>query len=474
MYYSIIDKVKDKPWAFVLTGSLLAFIANFLGYKDFSYFVFFIGALVGSMLAVAIIFNPLYAIVFNWMSSFILGFIVQFILKIHSIPLGILFEGINILAFLVLLFRSELTGFKTLVGKLFLLWLMVCSIELINPLAASRVAWIFGIRQLLFIVVPYFVIYSLLVNNKKSKKALINTWITFSVLAALYTIYQEFAGIPAFQFQFYAQNEELMSLIFTFGRMRKMSFFDGPMSNGMVLAMNSVICLGLSFEPKITRWRQVGLLFISLMCAWAMIFTGTRTATVLFVFGAAIYVVLSRNRELIMICGAVLFLILAYISATGGGAALFIMTTAFNPEEDPSMLVRLMNQRLLRGYLFRGPIGYGLGSTGSIGSKFSPHTFLGSFPPDSELVRIAIETGIAGLSVYLFIMYSFVKKALSSLLFNSGDHSNNLKKVFIAILFMLLLGQYPQEILNVLPLKVLFAFALAYISLTKEQMERLE
>ena len=474
MYYQLIDNIRNKSWFFIIIGVLLALLANFLGAVDRSYLILFIGFLIGLLLLVVVIYNPVYAIVINWSSSFVLGFIVYIVLQITSVPLGIIFEIVNFLGLVVLLLRQELKGLNTLTGKLFLLWLLVCCIELINPLASSRVAWFFAIRQLLFIIVPFFVIYSVLLTNKNSLRILFTTWISFSVLAAIYTIYQEFFGIPSWNFEPFARNEKLMSLIVTFGRIRKMSFFDGPMTNGMTLAFNAVICMGMAFQKNFRRGNQVSLLVAGLLSAWAMTYTGTRTASVLFVFGMAIYILLNRNKGLIAGSSIVGVLLMAYISVTGGGAALHVMTTAFNPDDDPSMIVRYNNQVMLRSYIFRSPIGFGMGSTGSLGSRFSPYTFLGSFPPDSELVRIVIETGLLGLGIYLFMMFSFLRKALDTLSNNTGDSYKNLKMISVAVLFMFLLGQYPQELLNVLPLKVLFAFFLAFISLKEEEMKKLE
>lgn len=161
-----------------------------------------------------------------------------------------------------------------------------------------------------------------------------------------------------------------------------------------------------------------------------------------------------------------------YVTATGGGHAMHVMLSAFSPEEDPSMQVRINNQLNVRRYLYQSPIGYGLGSTGSIGKVHSPYTFLGTFSPDSEYVRIVIETGFIGLAFYLFIMYLGLNNALQSLKKYHDEFSHNLRMVMVALIFMFILGQYTQEILNVLPLKTFFAYCFAYVSLSNTDLIR--
>ncbi|WP_158233269.1 O-antigen ligase [Reichenbachiella sp. 5M10] len=381
-------------------------------------------------------------------------------------------EGLNFLALFVLLFRGKLSGHQQRIGGLLLLWLLLCFIELFNPFAASRGAWFHAIRQVVNNIIPFFIIYSILLYQKKSINYLLGTWVLFTTLAALYTLVQEFGGYPPWDYNYIARDENAMSLINTFGRMRKISFFSGPMENGVVLAFNGVMCLGLAFQRGMKMWHKYGYLVLSMLSAWAMIYTGTRTATVMFVAGAAIYVILSRRRELLLYTAFVTCMLVAYIAVTGGGQALYVMTTAFNPDEDPSMQVRYNNQMRLRTYLVRSPIGYGLGSTGYLGMKYSPHTFLGSFPPDSELVRIVIETGFIGLALWLYINFYAIKRSLDSLKIRVDDFSDNFRMVLVALLFMFLLGQYPQEIMNIGSLKILFALCLAYISLDSSQMKQ--
>src|SRR5690606_36449685 len=72
--------------------------------------------------------------------------------------------------------------------------------------------------------------------------------------------------------------------------------------------------------------------------------------------------------------------------------------------------------------------------------------FIGTFPPDSEYVKIAIEAGWIGLLLWcaiLAIVYGFGVNVY----FKTRDPEWRLIVLAsIVVLFMVIVGQYPQEI----------------------------
>lgn len=472
MYFAILDRVKNSPVIFVLLALLFVVAANFLATIDISLIVYLMAGLVAIVLVVMIYFNPIYAVVLHFVCSFLMFFMFYRVLKMTSIPLGFVYEGLNVLPLVVLLMKRQLTGWQTTFGVLLLIWLGLCTIELFNPFAASRVAWVQAIRQVVNTVVPFFVLYSLARKEEKVIKLLLNTWVFLCTLAALYTIYQELVGLPSWDYNFIHADENKKNLYYTFGRLRKLSFFASPTENGIVLCINFVVCLALGYRPNINRFKRYSFILLGMVSLWAMVYTGTRTATVLFVIGAGCYAILRWSKELNVLIGIGAFLIMGYIIATGGGQAIYVMTTAFNTEEDPSMQVRYNNQSMLRGYLYKSPFGYGMGSTGFVGMKYSPHTFLGSFPPDSELVRIVVEVGPIGLMYYLFMFYMFIKRSAISLLEGSDQTVQNIKYLMVSLLVLILIGNYPQEIHTYPSVRLLFAMLLAVACLTPEEINR--
>ena len=81
------------------------------------------------------------------------------------------------------------------------------------------------------------------------------------------------------------------------------------------------------------------------------------------------------------------------------------MRSAFNPN-DPSLQVRLENQKKLSGYLATRPFGGGIGHAGVKAKAFLPDAFLSNIATDSWYVLIWAEQGIVGLALHLlFFLY---------------------------------------------------------------------
>ncbi|MGL1889139.1 MAG: O-antigen ligase family protein [Reichenbachiella sp.] len=471
MYYTILDKIRDKPPIFIGVTMVLIFIYQGISLINFPIAILIILLLLGSLMIVSIYNNPIAAILINLCCGFIMFFICYRILKIKSIPLGFILDGLNFIAILFLLLRKELSGFKSQIGILLIIWLSLCFIEVINPLANSRAAWIQSIRQIFNLIAPFFIFYSLFRSSSNVVKPFLITWITMCSLAAIYTIYQELVGLPSWDYDHIHKDEMRKELYYTFGRLRKIAFLDNPTENGLLLCVNFMFCFGLAFKNEIKNRYKILFLTLAFLSAWGMIYTGTRTATVLFVLGAGMYIILKRSKLLLAGSAICIVLLTGYIVQTGGGAAISVMSTAFD-DEDPSLKVRYNNQKILRSYIYRAPFGFGMGSTGYLGEKYSPHTFLGSFPPDSEYVRIIIELGFIGLAFYLYLYYVILSKAADGLSYSSSLYFSNLRIIIVVVLFVVAIGHYPQEIMGSNPFKILVGFCLAFISTSNEDIEK--
>ena len=445
--------------------ALMAFVAAF----NLPLGVALVVLMIGVVGLIYLFIYPVYTVVFFMITVVLVFFIVNRLLAL-PISLGITLELLNIVAVLALLHKGQLKGLNTKIGKLLAIWFLLCTIELFNPIASSRVAWFHAIRHVVNNILPFFIIYSLILADKKSLSIILKWWIGLGVIGALYTLFQEFNGFPPWDYKYVTRSEMSANLSWTWGRWRKHSVYSGPMEAGVIMGLNAVLTFGLAFQDNIKVKRRVLLLVACVLSTWAMLYTGTRTATIMFILGLGIYVVLSKNKFLKFATVAFAFLIFVYIAKTGGGAAVKVMSTAFN-SEDPSMHVRYNNQMRLRNYFKKSPIiGFGMGSTGYIGRKYSPGTFLGDFPPDSELVRIAIETGTLGLAFWLFLNFYALKESLDRISYAEDDFYVNLRKVFFILTFIILVGQYPQQVLNVGSVKILFAMGLAICSLKTEEV----
>lgn len=469
-YFTALDRVKEsKSWFLLLTMSLvLVTLSLFIIDEKIS--ISFIGLLIGLVFLFILLRHPIYTSLINIFVSVCGFFLVNRLLGLKSAPMGLVIDAMNFIAIALLFVRGQLKGGKTVVGVFFLLWLVYCFIELLNPSVISRSAWFLAFRIVIGFVVPFFIYYTFFKTKKHGLKMVLNTWIICLTINALYTLYQEFAGYPPWDYALVTSSEKIYKLLFTFGRFRKIGTMVSPTASGVSLAINAILCLSFFFKKEFNLAKKILFLILFFLSTWAMLYTGTRTATVVWIIGIIFYTILTRERLLIYASIFMFFIVLPFMVATNrGGNAFKVMSTAFSGSEDPSMKVRLDNQLLLRQYLFDNPLGYGLGSTGAIGKKYTPNTFMANFPPDSEHVKIVIEYGVIGLILWMLFQFSIINNGIKSMqTFDEGSDQSNLMKASVAIGIILVVAQYPQEILILTAPKQAFALFCAILCLRKE------
>jgi putative inorganic carbon (hco3(-)) transporter len=202
----------------------------------------------------------------------------------------------------------------------------------------------------------------------------------------------------------------------------------------------------------------------AVVCLWSMIYTGSRTGMVMLPVGFVMFAAITLNRKVLIAVGCFILLGAVMVLRPNSSRALFVMSTAFSAADDPSMLVRIRNQELVRSYIRANPIGFGLGSTGELGLKYAPHTFIGSFPPDSEYVEIAIESGYVGLFIWCVILGILFGYGVS-VYFKIKDREWKMVMVIVLVIFfMMMVAQYPQEFFRSQVLTVLFSSMLALMA----------
>jgi hypothetical protein len=131
------------------------------------------------------------------------------------------------------------------------------------------------------------------------------------------------------------------------------------------------------------------------------------------------------------------------------------MRTAFHPEEDASYNVRKQNQEKLAAYLKNKPMGEGLGLSGVENQKTSMR-FTTQIPTDSWYVKLWVETGAVGLTIYLAMFLIAIINAAYILMFkvNNKRVKSALSAMLCGVFGMLLsaygngfFGQFPTMII---------------------------
>jgi len=405
---------------------------------------------------------PKYSVVIMLASVFFLPLLIK-AFYLYDIPTGTAIEAMNFLLVFALVIKGRFAGWKGLPGILVLGWLVLMFIELVNPNASSRIAGLFAIRGTITSTIAFFVTYSC-IDTKKDVYFLYKWWAIFAFLAAVYGLYQEFVGLPSHDFAWASYDEGRYNLLFTWGRLRKFSFFNGPTEFGLVMAYSGVGVFVMTFFDKLAIEKKIILGIAGFLMIWSMIYSGSRTASVILPVGVVIFAIITLQRRVLIFLGVAGLGAAILVLKPTANQSLFVMMTAFQGADDPSMNVRLNNQKIIRSYIQETPLGFGLGSTGELGMKYSPNTFIGSFPPDSELVRIAIETGWIGLLAWSVILALVFAYGINGYFSMKDMELRQLILVPLVVFFMTIIALYPQECFRAPILAMLFSFMMGLIA----------
>nr|WP_276349286.1 O-antigen ligase family protein [Daejeonella sp. JGW-45] len=197
-----------------------------------------------------------------------------------------------------------------------------------------------------------------------------------------------------------------------------------------------------------------------------MIYSGTRGAYVLFPAAMVLLAVLIFNKKVLILTALGAIVIFVLISIPTSNQTLYRFQSAFKPSEDASFSVRANNQKMIQPYIQSHPMGGGLGSTGVWGAKFSPGSFLASFPPDSGYVRVAVELGWVGLLLFCTLMFIILKTGINNYYLIKDLELKSYCLAMTLIVFALNIGNYPQEALVQFPTNVYFYLVVALINIT--------
>ena len=401
----------------------------------------------------------------------IIAFLVEFIRKYTAAPVGTALDGINYTMFfgmIVMLTKERDFRFaKNPISILVVIWVIYNFIQVINPWAASKLAWLYTVRSMAGLILIYFVAsYSF-----KSLKHI--TWtiklvIFLAFISAVYGLKQEFLGFSQAELSWLYADEERFQLIFQWSRLRIFSFFSDPTTYGILMGYMFVFCSILILGPfKI--WQKAALGIGSILMLACMAFAGSRTPVVLIPAGILFFVMVSFKKEIIL-AGIVAFMLgTVFMLKSSGNPVIFRIQSAFNPETSgDTMDVRFENQKLIQPFIHRHPFGAGLGSCGQWGKRFTPDSFLADFPHDSGFVRIAVELGWIGLIIYMIFLFQILRTGIYYYYRVVNPKIKNLYLALTTVMFILTLASYPQEAIVLLPTSIVFYVFLAALVRLKD------
>ena len=340
------------------------------------------------------------------------------------------------------------------ISIVFLLYSIFNLIEFFNPNMQSRIGWLFRFKRYMVYVFVYIISYRLIDTPQRFRKFM-KFWLYMSFLAGAYGCYQQWFGMLPMEISYIKSDPIEYKLMFQGGMLRKFSFLSDVVSFGVLSGSMAVVALILAINEK-KKKRKYLLFFGAFIMTLGMFYSGTRTTTVILPAGMALYLFMtirSRTTLITVFASAIIAFFILYIPVDN--PVLNRVRSTFN-SQDASLNVRDVNRHYIQPYIYAHPIGGGIATTGSEGLNYNPDHVLAGFPPDSGLLKTALEMGYVGLAFtmlfYLVILYQCI------------DYYFRLKnpeyKTYVvaiaAALFAMIVTQYAQVSIGQIPGAIFF------------------
>lgn len=423
--------------------------------------------IVGIPIVYGVVAHPKFGIIVLILACHVVMWVIR--MDVIHFPLGTLMDALEMLLILGFFIKQKqhpdwwFTK-KNAISVMVLVWVIYNVAQVGNPTASSRMAWLYTIRSMAAVTLLYYV-FCYVIDDIKYIRLLLKLWIGLSAFAALYAFKQEFIGFTDYELAS-VSSEIQMSLMFIDGHWRKFSIFSDPVAFSYNMVITTIICLVLIIGKRsITQKVILGVLIVIML--YAMLFSGTRGAYVLLPAAMVFFGLLHFNRKVLILGVVGAFLFVVFINMPSGNPSIRRFQSAFAPSEDASFNLRKQNQKKIQPYILAHPLGGGLGATGGWGMRFSPGSYLSSFPPDSGYVRTAVELGSIGLLIFCALMFVVLKTGIDNFFTIRDPELKSYALAMLLVIFALGIGNYPQEAFVQFPNNILFYLSIAIIVVLK-------
>lgn len=348
------------------------------------------------------------------------------------------------------------------------LWAIYCFLEVVNPTAIFE-AWGTS-RGLIYNGLLVAFLGSVLINRLKYVKQIVFILSVLVLLAVLKALIQKYIGFDSLERAWLAQGGAKTHIIAA--GTRYFSFFTDAGNLGSNMGMAGVLygIIALYTPDKRTKIYYT---IVALAGIYAMFLSGTRGAMAVPLGGMFLFAMINKKISLMLVTGLLgigIYIFFAHTYIGQGNPMIRRMRTAFTPTEDASFNVRAENKKQLAAYLKHRPFGEGLGLGGVEAQRFANRVTT-LIPHDSTYVKLWMETGIVGLSLYLGILITSLLWACYIVMFRVKDQE--LRGLLIAMLcsvFGLMISAYGNAFFNQFPTQII-VFTFLAIALNGQRID---
>lgn len=443
-----------RPNKLLLKGILYVFIpllgigcAYLLG-RSFQLGIAFALAALGSAILLFCIAYPKFGFYLNTAYVFFICFFLRLLnvnLYIGAVPKILIITLLIGILLKKIIHREKIWSHAgNPITYIYLIYILYVGIEAFNPNINSLAGWTdYFIGTVLSFL--YYLIAIYLFDSKREIKFFIKFWLILATISALYGCYQQWFGLPKWEYRWLTADPHTFALFYQNGFIRKYSFMADPPSFGILMSVTGIMALCLSlgnFSPK----KRLMLILSGIVMILSMSYSGTRMATALIPFGLLFFGMLTiQNRKTIILLATafIIGVIVIFMPVYGNGVLVRVRST-FHPQEDASMQVRELNRARIQPYMHAHPIGGGIGTTGAQGLENYPNHPLAGFPPDGAYMQLALEQGWIGLLLGLLVLFVILKYGIHRYYRSKNLETKIIYAAVLTVIFCWYLAKYSQ------------------------------
>lgn len=412
--------------------------------------------------------NPAVAMLGMFVANY---FIMGLSRYVFEAPFGVIldaaiFYNVLLLTLHALLRNIEWRRARTGLTAAASVWLIYCTLQLVNPEAISVQGWIMSFRSVALHFFLVVVLTQIVLGEYKYLKYMLAIWSVLTLIAVGKACMQKFFGFNAAEnYWLFVMGARSTHIIRT--GIRYFSFFSDAANFGGAMGMSMVVFSISAFFYR-NPWMKLYLLLVAAAACYGMLISGTRSALAVPFVGYAVFTLLSGNVKTI-VAGSLLvvsaFVFLNYTTIGQGNAVVRRARSAFDTQ-DASFQVRLANQAKLREAMVGKPFGAGLGHSGSRGEKFAPHLPVAQVPTDSWFVMIWVETGPVGLALHIGILLYILAWGAYNVVFRlQHPQVRGITGALVAGIAGIVVMSYANEVLGQIPTGLILYMSMAFVFL---------
>jgi len=391
-----------------------------------------------------------------------------------NLPLGLLIEAtgyLSVISILIVQYRKRVSSFnfwKTPISLMMLLLFFYLLLEAFNPQITVRSGWFNFFRKQIIYLLFYYASF-LMFDSMEKIRRFVKYWVILATIVALWGIKQQWLGFTVAENAWIHNDPNTTNLLFQGGMFRKFSLLPDPASFGIMVTSSALFTLILAIRSPVKKIR-IQLYIITFLQLVASTYSGTRTCTAMLVAGLFAYMLFTLNekRTIVLLLSSTAIALFLLFGPTSNSPVISRIKTTFQGSREPSYMVRDINRRNIRPYVYAHPFGGGLQTSGEEGKKFYPWHPLAGYPPDSGYMKILLEQGWVGFTMTLIFYFIILQRGIAGFY---SSRRREIKSLYIALttcFFSLTVGQYSQSGISQYPQYLFYLATLVIFYKLKE------